>query len=286
MSNAMHPVLFSAFGTPVHAYALASVLGYGIGVLLGFVIGRRDGRPWADLFDMAIVAVVGGLLGSKLFHTLFEARGHKLADGSVATGLWDLLRDDPWHWARLFEPGYVFYGGVIGAAGLMWLFALRRGIADKGAIGDYATPGILAGIGVGRVGCFLAGCCYGAPTDLPWGVHFPAEHASHGLAVHPVQLVDSAFGVLGLAVCAAWWKRRRFSGEALCATAASYAVYRFGTELLRADADRGVWWGGHLSTSQIVSLCALPVVLLLWRRALRMARAGVLRNPRDPLEAT
>lgn len=276
-------MLFTLLGEPVHAYAATTALGYALGVVLGFAVGRRDGRSWRDLMDMALVAVLGGLLGSKLFHTLFEAAGHKLSTGRMASGVVDLLRDDPWHWARLFEAGYVFYGGVVGAAFLMWVFAVRRAIPDKGAIGDYAVPGILAGILVGRIGCFLAGCCFGSETSLAWGVRFPAGHASHGATVHPVQLIDAGFGLVALALCAALWSRRRFSGEALCATAVAYAIFRFATELLRADADRGLWMGGALSTSQIVSLCTLPTVVFLWWRALRLVRAGALRKPNEPL---
>lgn len=274
------------FGEPIHAYSATMALGMTAGVVIGFWLGLKDGRSVRDLFDMALVAVLGGLLGAKTFHTLFEAAGHHLTDGRTATGVVDLLLDDPWHWARLFEPGFVFYGGVIGAALLMWLYAIRREVPDKGAIGDYATPGILIGIFIGRIGCFLAGCCYGSETERPWAVHFPGDHASHGAGVHPVQLVDASFGLVALAACLVLWKRRRFSGEALCAVSMAYAIFRFSTELLRADADRGVWLGGTLSTSQIVSLGTLPVVLWLWMRALRLVRAGKLRAPSAPLTAS
>jgi phosphatidylglycerol---prolipoprotein diacylglyceryl transferase len=213
----VHPILFRLFGTPIHAYTVTMTLGIGGGVVLGFWLGRREGRSWRDLFDMGLVAVLGGLLGAKVFHAVFEAKGHHLSDGRTAHGVVDLLLDDPWHWARLFEAGFVFYGGIIGAALLMWVYAIRREIPDKGGIGDYAVPGILMGIFVGRIGCFLAGCCYGAETDWAWAVHFPADHASHGASVHPVQLLDASFGLVGLALSFALWGKRRFSGEALCA---------------------------------------------------------------------
>jgi phosphatidylglycerol:prolipoprotein diacylglycerol transferase len=279
----VHPILFHAFGESVSSYTVANAIAYVSGALIGVMLARKDGRPWRDVIDGVIVAILSGMLGAKLFHTFFEARGHELSDGTRATGVFDLLRDDPWHWARFTDAGWVFYGGMIGATLFTWLWSIRRRIPDKGAIGDYALWGIVIGIFVGRIGCFLAGCCYGAPTDLAWGVHFPKSHESGGIAVHPVQLVDSAYGLVALVLMLLLWKKRRFSGEAMCAVAFTYAIFRFCTETLRADADRGVWLGGRLSTSQIVALLTLPLVLFLWRRALRLARAGKLRDPRTPL---
>lgn len=279
----MHPVLFTLLGEPVHAYAATSALGYVMGVVFGVWLGLKDGRALVDLLELGVVIVLSALLGSKLFHGLFEARGHKLSDGSIATGVLDLFGDDPWHWAHLFEPGYVFYGGVVGAVVMGVLFCLRRGIPDLGSVGDYAVPGILWGTFVGRVGCFLAGCCHGAPTSVPWAVTFPSGHPSGGMPVHPVQLYDACFGLVGFFVCIAGYRRRRFGGESLCAWAVAYALFRFATEMFRADADRGLWLGGAISTSQLVAILSLPVALVVWRRSLRLVRAGKMRKPADPL---
>lgn len=281
----MKPVLFVAFGESVHSYSVLVALGAGLGVVWGMALGRRDGRAWRDLVDLAIVVIIGGFLGAKVFHTFFEAAGHELTTGATATGVVDLLADDPWHWARLFEPGYVFYGAVVGAFLLGWLLMVRRALPDMWSVGDYATPGLLTGIFLGRVGCFLGGCCYGRGTDAAWAVTFPAGHAVAGVPVHPVQLYDAAFGLAGLVALAFLYGKRRFGGEALCAFFACYALYRFSTELFRADADRGLWLGGLLSTSQLVALATLPVTLWAWRRGLRLVRAGRIRKPSDPLPA-
>jgi phosphatidylglycerol:prolipoprotein diacylglycerol transferase len=280
----VQPTLFHVCGEAVSSYAAGTVVGYVAGVLIGFYYGVKDGRSLRDLVDIALVVVLSALLGSKLFHTLFEARGHVLADGSVAEGVVDLLKDDPWHWARLFEAGYVFYGGVVGAIALTYLYTVRRGVPDKGSIGDYGVPGLLFGTFVGRIGCFLGGCCFGHPTDMPWGVRFPVGHESESVPIHPVQLYDAAFGLLGLVLFFVLFAKRRFGGELFCGYIVTYAAFRFGTEMLRADSDRGVWLDGRLSTSQLVALATLPVTLFFWRRALRLVRAGMMRKPSDPLE--
>jgi phosphatidylglycerol:prolipoprotein diacylglycerol transferase len=268
-------VLPEIFG--INLYATTTIAGYVIGVGIGLWLGLKDGRDLRDLLELGVVIVLSAVLGAKVFHTLFESAGHHLPDGSTATGLWDLLRADPWHWARLFESGYVFYGGVVGALGMGYLFTVRAGLPRKGAFGDYAAPGLAIGIFVGRLGCFLAGCCYGAETDVAWAITFPAGHTTGGAHVHPVQLYDAAFGLVAFAACVWYYPRRRFAGELFGGLVASYAVWRFVTEMFRADGDRGVWFGGlvfegGVSTSQIVSLAVLPVTAFFWLREARRAK--------------
>jgi prolipoprotein diacylglyceryltransferase len=98
-----------------------------------------------------------------------------------------------------------------------------------------------------------------------------------------VQLYDAAFGLVGLVAYALLYKKRRFGGESFAAFVVAYAIWRFTTEFVRADSDRGIWLGGLLSTSQLVALATVPVTLYFWRRALRLVRAGKLRKPSEPL---
>jgi phosphatidylglycerol:prolipoprotein diacylglycerol transferase len=115
-------------------------------------------------------------------------------------------------------------------------------------------------------------------------VQFPDDHPSHGALVHPVQLYDAAFGFLAFAVAMLLYRRRRFRGEIFLGFAFSYGLWRFVTETFRADADRGVWFGGHLSTSQLVSLAVLPVVAFVWWHTLRAVKQGKRKSAREPLE--
>lgn len=258
----------------LNLYVAATAAGYTLGVLIGFVLGLRDGRHWRDLTELGVVIVISGVLGAKVFHTLFEAKGHVLPDGQIAEGLLDLLRADPWHWARLFEAGYVYYGGVLMAIGMGYLYLRRGGFTRIGAFGDYAAPGFALGIFVGRLGCYTAGCCYGSPTSLPWAVVFPHGHASGGVPIHPVQLYDAAFGLVAFLLVLILHQKRRFPGETFALLIAAYSVWRFVTEMFRADADRGLWLSGALSTSQLVSLVVLPVTLFIWYRERNKARAS------------
>src|SRR5690242_10499427 len=105
----MKPILFELFGFAVPSYSVMMVLGYALALWVVLKNARRSngvvdpGQAW----DLYIVMVVSSVIGAKLGHVLFEAPGHVLENGQKATGLIDLLRADPWHWARLGESGYV-----------------------------------------------------------------------------------------------------------------------------------------------------------------------------------
>ena len=272
----MLPELTAGVST-VSTWSLLAVVASGLGVWVPFVVGRSRGFSAAFLAQLAAVVILAGWLGAKAAHVLFEAEGHAIDDGAgVAAGVLDLLRDDPWHWARLLEPGFVFYGGVIVAVlcGLLFVRDLPR--SQVLALCDLAVPGVLVGIAVGRLGCFVGGCCYGAPTELPWAVHFPLAHATHGAGVHPVQLYDIAVAVLGLGAWALAARKRLPDGAVSLAFCGYYAVARGLTEVLRADADRGAV--GPLSTSQLISIIVLAV-LVGWLAASRMARWRGVRRP-------
>ncbi len=255
----------------VSTWAACAVLATVVGVGLSFSDGRRRGFTAAFLVELAVVVVLAGWLSAKVAHVLFEARGHALRDGSTARGVVDLLRDDPWHALRLLDAGWVFYGGVVGAVAVGLLFARQAHEPRTAALFDVAVPGILVGVVVGRLGCFLGGCCFGAPTDLPWAVHYGVGHETHGVAVHPVQLYDAGVAALGLVAWALERRRLRLTrvdGAVFVVFAAGYAVARFVTEWFRADGERG--FVGPLSTSQVISIIVLVVLgtraLLLRRR--------------------
>ena len=126
--------LFEVFDFPIDSYGLANVLAYGLAAWIAYTLAVRDGRDKRDAFDFLLVSVISALFGAKIFHTLFEAEGHELSDGSEANGVLDLLLDDPLHWADLFAPGYVFYGGVVISSLTTLIFLHRRQFARPVAL--------------------------------------------------------------------------------------------------------------------------------------------------------
>jgi len=184
---------------------------------------------------------------------------------------------------KIWYGGYAYYGGFLLAVPTGIWFLRRKGM-PLWKVADLASFGIAQGLVWGRTGCLLAGCCFGAPTDGPLGLAFPRfspawekhvalKHIAHAgpasLPVHATQLYEA----IACAVIAWLCYRRvrrgvRFDGEGFFLFMLLYALFRFAVEFLRAD-DRGVWLGGFLSTSQLISL-----PLLAWSAwVLRRGRA-------------
>jgi phosphatidylglycerol---prolipoprotein diacylglyceryl transferase len=270
----MKPILFHLFGVGIASYAAFMLLGYALAFGLIWLLNRRDGfdgrgaLPFSEVLDLYLVMSFASLFGAKVGHVVFEASSHRDAAGVAIHRTIDLLRADPWHWLRFTEPGYVFFGGLVVALAVAAMYFRRRQDLNSWRYADLFAPGIMLGAGVGRIGCFLAGCCYGKATEVPWAVHF-----GHGL-VHPTQLYDAGVG-LGLAGALAWqFPRRGFDGQIIALMLTFYAPLRAITELFRGDPDRGALWG--ISTSQWIALPVGLVGLLVYcvRRRHAQKRVG------------
>jgi len=144
--------------------------------------------------------------------------------------------------------GFVFYGGLIGGALFFLLYHLIFGLSSLWV--KWSVISLVLGHGIGRIGCFLAGCCYGEKTDWWWGIHL------HGHERHPTQLIEALF----LITLALYLKRLKSPQFVLIVYGISYGVLRFILEMLRGDQLRGEWaWG--LSPSQWISLSLVILVI-------------------------
>jgi phosphatidylglycerol:prolipoprotein diacylglycerol transferase len=183
---------------------------------------------------------------------------------------------------EVWRGGLAYYGGFIGAVGFAWYY-VRKHALGWWRTADLASPGIMLGLFFGRLGCFLNGCCYGKVTDSVFGVRFlrggPAWRAqldahriaAHDLplAVHPTQLYESLACLLIFASLYFVIRPRRSAyGQVFAFMLILYGVARSVIEIWRDD-DRGVFFGGVLSTSQLISipLVIAGVVLLSRRRS-------------------
>jgi len=189
-------------------------------------------------------------------------------------------RANPLHLLSLdfLRSGGVFYGGLIGAVSTGYLL-VRRYQLPWWKTADAFAPGIALGQAIGRQGCFAAGCCWGKPTHLPWGVRFSAlGHQITGVPIdvdiHPTQLYES-FAALLIFFFLLWLhKRKRFGGQVILFYAVLYSITRFLIEFVRDD-PRGDLVGlttlTGLSTSQLISLIigigGLLLLIVRWRRA-------------------
>jgi phosphatidylglycerol:prolipoprotein diacylglycerol transferase len=265
----VRPTLFSlplGRGIELHTYGLAIALGFTLGVVVAARQARRAGLDGDAFVDLLFWILVTGILGSRLAFVLLHAPeyGH-LCAGPEAARSWGRVLADCAAPLRIWEGGLVFYGGALGAAGAVALFA-RRHRWPFGKVADALAPALALGHAVGRVGCFFAGCCYGKPWSR--GVVFPrasvafdelvraggvSADAASTPPLHPTQLYEAG-GELAIFFVLLYDRRRlRFDGATALLYAILYGALRFGVEIFRADAGRGFVAGG-LSVAQVVSV--------------------------------
>jgi phosphatidylglycerol---prolipoprotein diacylglyceryl transferase len=260
----MYPELFRIGNFPINTYGVLLALAFLGALLIAARLASRDGLARERIYDLGLWMLLAGLLGSKVLMLWTEPS----------------YRENPWHLLSLdfLRSGGVFYGGFIGAV-VTGYFLIRRYGLPWWKTADAFAPGIALGLSIGRQGCFAAGCCWGKPTTLPWGVRFSElGHEITGVPLdahlHPTQLYES-FAALLIFFFLLWLhRRRRFDGQVILLFAVLYGAVRFLIEFLRDD-PRGDIAGlttlTGLSTSQMISLVlglgALVLLILRWRRA-------------------
>ena len=260
----MYPEIFHIGSFPINTYGVFLAIAFLCAILVAVRLAARDGLPRERIYDLSLWMLLGGLIGSKILmlFTEPEYRDHPLQLLSL-----DFLRS-----------GGVFYGGLIGAV-LTGYFLMKRYKLPWWKTADACAPGIAIGNFFGRQGCFAAGCCWGKPTSLPWGVKFTElGHQITGVPtdvyLHPTQLYES-FAMLIVFLFLLWMHRRkRFNGQVILFYALLYSIVRFAIEFVRDD-PRGDIFGlttlTGLSTSQMISLvvgiAAAVLLVIRWRRA-------------------
>jgi phosphatidylglycerol:prolipoprotein diacylglycerol transferase len=266
----MYPDLFHIGNFPINTYGVFLALAFLGAIMITVRLSGRDRLPRERIYDLCLWMLLASLIGSKVLMLFTEPdyREHP----SLLFSL-DFLRS-----------GGVFYGGLI-AAVLTGYFLMRHYKLPWWKTADACAPGIALGNVLGRQGCFSAGCCWGKPTTLPWGVKFTElgheiTGVPTGVYLHPTQLYES-FAMLIVFFFLLWLHRhRRFSGQVILFYALLYAAVRFVIEFFRDD-PRGDIFGlttlTGLSTSQligiVVGLAALVLLIKRWRNAAAIAKA-------------
>ncbi len=219
---------------------------------------EREGVNASLIYDLGLYLALSALAGAKLllFITDFQ-----------------YYLDNPNEIFSLssFRAGGVFYGGFLAAVLVAIWFSRKHKISFK-KLADLFSPGIALGLAIGRLGCFSSGCCYGRPTHVPWAATFTNPYSQQivgvplNIPLHPTQLYESAACFLIFLFLWRHLKNRRFQGQTFILFLFLYSVTRFIIEFFRGDEDRGIWFNGLLSTSQIISLglCVLGG-LLVWK---------------------
>jgi phosphatidylglycerol:prolipoprotein diacylglycerol transferase len=256
----MHPILFEVGAWPVYSYGVLLALAYLAGLQLAVVRARRQGVDASRVMDLGIYLIISALVGAKLMLVLVD---------------FDYFRTQPRELLSLVRAGGVFYGGLILAV-IVGLVLVRRYRLPVWTTADLYAPGIALGHVIGRLGCLLAGCCYGKPADVAWAITFrdPAAASNVGTPLntplHPTQLYDAGAELAILAFLLITERRGKpFAGRTFWLYMLLYAVSRYVVEAFRGD-ERGIILG--MSTSQFVSILMVPLALVMLLRLMRRAR--------------
>jgi len=251
----MHPDLFNIGPLTVHTYGLAMATAF----LVSFGLGARRApheRLSPELvLDTFLPLFVGAILGARLLY--------------ISTDIGTFI-DSPVELFKIWKGGLVFYGGFLG--GMLGTYIYLK-VKECGfwRMMDLMAPYAGMGYAIHRTfGCFLGfGCCFGKPTDLPWGIVFPegspaAQVFGHGQAVHPTQLYEALSGLIIMAAVMAYRRNPHRIGRPSAIFLLIYSVLRFSVEFLRGDLLRGFF--SSLSTSQWISIPLLLLAIVLWFR--------------------
>jgi phosphatidylglycerol:prolipoprotein diacylglycerol transferase len=246
-------------GFTLYSFGTMLVLAVAAAVWLACWRARRERISPSIVLDLAVWLLTGGIVGARLF---FVVQHH----GSIHTA------------ADIFafgKGGMVLYGCIIGGAIGSLAYWLRHRFPWR-AMMDVVAPTVALGVALGRAGCFLNGCCYGDPCNLPWAVRFPSgsipwfAHLERGwiapsavasLAIHPTQLYSVVDALIVLGLLMAYHPLRRRDGEVMALLMVTYPVTRFLIERLRDDET--AFLAGY-TISQVISLAILAGGIGLW----------------------
>ena len=246
----MHPILFSVFGKDIYSYGVMAALGFLAGILTWTWLARRELRPEGFATDLGFWLMASGIVGSRLAY--------------VAAN-WSYYRDNPLEIVRIDQGGLIFYGGFLLACAALVIFA-RRHRVPVWHMADFAIPALAIGHALGRMGCFLNGCCYGRPAgDAFCGIAYPPICEPGKLfpdvPLYPVQLIESAC-LLALWLVLVWaYPRRRKDGAVFALYLVLYPPIRFALEYLRGD-ERQSWLA--LDVAQVTSIGLFLAGILLF----------------------
>jgi phosphatidylglycerol:prolipoprotein diacylglycerol transferase len=247
----MYPRLFELGPITVYTYGVLLAAAYLLGLQLAMVRARARGLDHARVLDLGIYIIIGALVGAKLLLLLTD---------------FNTFRQDPRELLTLLRSGGVFYGGLIVAVGIALWYIRKIGL-PLWTTCDVFAPGIALGHIIGRFGCLFAGCCYGKPTTLPWGITFKDPFAASNVGtplnvpLHPTQIYEAgAEAIILFLLLALERKGRGFAGRTFWLYLLFYAVSRFIIEFFRGD-ERGTVF--MFSTSQFISICVAPLAIVM-----------------------
>ncbi|MGI4792242.1 MAG: prolipoprotein diacylglyceryl transferase [Janthinobacterium lividum] len=276
----MFPVLFHIGSFVVHTYGVVLMVAFLVALGRAYAVAKRQndpGTPPDNILDVGIWMIVIGVLGARL---MFVAIG------------WNDYRhaaDFPGNIFKVWEGGLSFHGGLFGGFAALVSYCLIKRMSIL-KVADLFGPSVMIAYAIGRVGCFLNGCCYGAPTNMPWGVRF-FDDGQWTVPSHPTQLYASALSLVFFAGLIWLERHRAYLGQVACWYLLGAATERFLMEIWRAGTTSDIVRVGPIHVlTDVQWLCLGLAVIALSSMAILRRKYPVppiMRSlPPRPLEAT
>lgn len=247
----MLPVLLKWGPLTIFAWGLSLSIAILLGTFLAIRLARDIDIKSDRILDLAIVLVIGGVVGARLFYIFVYEPARYLEDPLQVFALWN--------------GGMVYYGALIGGFITGTIYVIRKNLPFW-RLADVVSPPLALGYGIVRIGCFFNGCCYGEPTGSSLGVIFPyieGTVCTDQLSRYPTQLFSSALGFALLGLLLYLWKRRKFDGQIFLVF---LIVYSIGRSVIEAFRENLIIFG-NVTVAQLVSvLIIIPAMIFYLRR--------------------
>ncbi len=244
----MFPTILKIGPVALHSYGLMLALAFVLGI--GMVRRRAAalGIARETISDLGLLILAAAVVGSRMFYVITH---------------WADYASQPLSALAVWDGGLTFYGGLLLALPVSWWYVRAKRLPFW-ELSDLAAPAFALGLGLGRIGCFLSGCCFGRPTDLPWAVKFP-PHSFAGYVfhcpIHPTQLYESAFGFVSFLLLSRLSRRKHFPRILMCLFVGLYGAWRILVDRWRYY-ETTQYWAGGLTNNQWISLGMVAAAVL------------------------
>jgi phosphatidylglycerol:prolipoprotein diacylglycerol transferase len=250
----VHPIAFHLGSLPVRWYGVMMALAFLAGLWTATRRARLANVSGEIISDVTLWLMLGSIVGARFVY--------------VVTYWKQEFANQPFSEVFMIQHGgLVYYGGLLGAtaAGIFYLTWKKLPVWK---IADIVAPSIALGSVFGRIGCLLNGCCYGYACDLPWAIHFPADHETHGAGVHPTEIYDALLNLILYLALAWWFRHKHFDGQIFAAYLIGYAIFRSIAEYFRGDYPADHIHAGQFTSAQLLSAPILlaGIALFFWRK--------------------
>ncbi len=233
-------------------------------ILIILMLSRREKFDLVETINYLIFGIIAGVAGTKIYAvvaTFFANPAFSIKNPQI------LLKS--------LKSGGVFYGGIFAMVIFAFFYTRKFFRGSEWRIFDVTVVGGTLGHVFGRMGCFSAGCCYGLPTDLPWGIKFLFQgkdiHPFHDTFVHPTQLYEAVLNLINFIVLLLVWRKRKFEGQIFSIYLINYGFIRFFVEFFRNDGGRGYIFRSEstllsLSIPQFISIIFIVAGFILYKK--------------------